>query len=199
MESTVYNLAAALRKTEDFGAVAASLAALAPRGSEFVNGFKRVSISRAKTARYLLREIEHAMRATAEVTVAGPDRVHLEHIYPQTPASVTWPNHNAVVNRLGNLTLLGKRMNISIRNAEFDVKKKKAYENSDILMTRELTEIAVWDTAAIEARQLDLSRCAFDIWRFGGEVPPEPSDAPPPPEAASEAEMLAELPEVPTG
>lgn len=170
MESTVYGVAAQLRVDRDFDAAVAALAALVPDADDFVAGFARVSVSRTATARYLLREIEHAKRATGEVSVEAPDKVHVEHIYPQTPAGPRWQNHAQMINRLGNLTLLGKRLNISVRNADFPTKKRKAYEPSDILMTKELVALADWDADAVAARQDELSAWIFDIWGFPGEV-----------------------------
>lgn len=172
MESTVYDVAAKLRADKDFDAGIATLAALAPDPADFVSRFERVSVSRITTARYLLREIEHAKRITQEVSVEGTDRVHVEHIYPQTPAADRWPNHGAMINRLGNLTLLGKRFNTSIKNADFPTKKEKAYADSDILMTKDLLNRETWDAAAVDERQRELAAWAFDIWHFPGEPPP---------------------------
>jgi Protein of unknown function DUF262/Protein of unknown function (DUF1524) len=173
METTVYEVAAQLRRDQDFDAAIATLAALSPQAGEFVTDFARVSISRAATARYLLREIEHAKRVTAEVTVSGPDKVHLEHIYPQTPQASKWPRHAQMINRLGNLTLLGKRFNTSVKNADFAKKKEKAYESSDILMTKELLPLDTWDEDAVAERQREMSEWAFDIWSFPGETAPQ--------------------------
>ncbi|MFN0152836.1 MAG: DUF262 domain-containing protein [Gaiella sp.] len=202
MESTVYDIAAKLRETKDFDAAVSALAELAPDPEDFVERFQRRSVSRIATARYLLREIEHAKRKTNEVEISGTDRVHVEHIYPQTPDGSKWQNHGAVINRLGNLTLLGKRLNTSIKNANFVTKKEKGYASSDILMTQELLTRDTWDTAAIEDRQRELSTWIFDIWKFPGEAPPA-KPAVKMVEAASElaaedeAAALDQLPEVP--
>ncbi len=166
MESTVYEVAAKLRKTKDFDAAVSALADLAPDPEDFVARFQRASVSRIATARYLLREIEHAKRRTQEVAVEGTDRVHVERIYPQTPDGPKWPNHAQVINRLGNLTLLGKRLNTSIKNADFATKKKDGYASSDILMTKELLSLDTWDAAAIDERQRELSGWVFEIWKF---------------------------------
>ncbi len=199
MESAVYQIAANLRQDKDFDAAIAALADLAPDAEDFVSRFQRASVSRTTTARYLLREIEHAKRRTQEVSVEGTDRVHVEHIYPQTPATDPWPNHRSVIDRLGNLTLLGKRLNASVKNADFAIKKAQAYEGSDFLMTKELLDQSEWTLATIDARQRDLATYIFDIWHFPGEKsPPVPSAA----EANGDQESDAgseQLPEVPTG
>ncbi len=174
METTVYEVAAQLRGDKNFDVAVKTLAALAPNVDDFVDGFARASISRIATARYLLREIEHAKRVTGEVSVEAPDKVHVEHIYPQTPAAGDkWPNHTQMINRIGNLTLLSKRLNISIKNADFATKKQDAYQSSDILMTKELVEFDKWDANAVQARQKALSQWICDIWRFPGETCPQ--------------------------
>lgn len=196
MESAVYEAAASLRKTRDFDAAITALAALAPDGADFVAQFRRASVSRIATARYLLREIEHAKRRTQELSVDGTDRVHVEHIYPQTPVGVKWPKHAQLINRLGNLTLLGKRLNISIRNADFQTKKRDGYAGSDILMTKELLRFEKWDAAAVDERQRQLSSWVFGIWKFPGESQPGRDEVAWEEEPLSESD-LEELPEVP--
>lgn len=196
IESTVYGVARSLRETKDYGAAVAALQEFAPSAEEFVGSFAKATVSRAATARYLLREIEHAKRQTQEVKVETPDRVHLEHIYPQKPEQgARWPNHAAMINRLGNLTLLGKSLNTSVRNSAFAVKKEKAYETSDILMTEELLEYQDWSSEAVSNRQQELASWAFEIWSFPDEAKPEVEKAL---EVASGDEPnVSELPDVP--
>lgn len=201
MESTVYEVAANLRMTKDFDAAVATLTDLAPDAEDFVTRFERARVSRIATARYLLREVEHAKRLTQEVAVEGTDRVHVEHIYPQTPDGPKWQNHAQVIDRLGNLTLLGKRLNTSIKNAAFATKKKEGYAGSDILMTKELLPLDTWDETAINKRQRELSNWVFEIWKLPGEKPPTRDDSAveveAEPAAESEMEELDQLPEVP--
>lgn len=202
METTIYEVASKLRTEKDFDAAVAALAELAPDAQEFIGRFARASVGRITTARYLLREIEHAKRRTQEMAVEGTNRVHVEHIYPQTPANHKWANHPAVINRLGNLTLLGKRFNTSVKNADFETKKAKAYAGSDILMTQELVARDSWDTEAVAERQAELSTWALGIWNFPGEALPDNGDGPAViPEVAVEVDSdePEQLPEVPTG
>lgn len=103
-----------------------------------------------------------------------------------------------MINRLGNLTLLGKRLNTSIKNAGFATKKEKGYAGSDILMTKELLDLNVWDTASIDERQRELSQWVFDIWHFPSEGAPEAQAevaAKAPEDDAAELEQLPDVPE----
>jgi hypothetical protein len=99
--------------------------------------------------------------------------MRMPSLFPAPDANApVWPNHAQILNRLGNLTLLGKRLNMSIKNADFATKKRDGYADSDILMTSELLDLDAWDTAAIETRQRELSEWVFGIWKFPEEVAP---------------------------
>jgi hypothetical protein len=166
LESVVYRVARDLRQDRDFGAALTQLRELAPTDQEFVAQFGRATIARRASARYILRELEHRKRRTQEVQVEVPERVHVEHIYPQNPRDEKWPNHNAVINRIGNLTLLGAPLNVAIRNADFDTKKRDGYAGSDLLLTQELLAYDAWDSGAIDQRQDELSQHVLGIWSF---------------------------------
>jgi hypothetical protein len=198
MESAVFKAAAALRETGDFDTAIAAMRSISPDADDFVGRFERASVSRVATARYLLKKIEEAKRRTQELTVEGTDRVHLEHIYPQNPAGTRWPSHARVINRLGNLTLLSRSLNTSIKNADFAVKKERGYTGSDILLTQELLPRESWDADAVDERQRELATWAFDVWHFPGETAPAPPEAPSSSEPADDTEVAADdLPEVP--
>jgi hypothetical protein len=198
IETNVYTVAKDLRDSGDFAAAIAALQGFAPGAEDFVERFRRASVSRRATARYLLREIEHAKRVTQELAVEGTDRVHVEHIYPQDPQGERWPNHTALINRLGNLTLLARRLNTAIKNADFITKKAQAYNDSDILLTRELLAYDDWSPETVNQRQDELAGWAFGIWHFPGEEPP-PAPAGGAEAAEADEALAVELPEVPTG
>ena len=165
LETVVYKVAKQLREDGDYGRAITAVREASPPDERFHGEFETATVSRQKSARYLLRELEHAKRVTGEVTVELPDRVHLEHIYPQTPQEARWPNHSAAVDRLGNLTLLSRKMNQAIRNAPF-LEKRETYTVSDILLTRELAGYEEWNAQSIDSRQAGLADLAIDIWAF---------------------------------
>lgn len=166
LETLVFDVARKLRSNSDFSAATARIERSAPQDDEFIEQFKIARISRQKTARYILRELEHAKRRTYdELGVSSPDRVHVEHIYPQKPES-TWEDHNSIVNRLGNLTLLARKLNQNARNSAFAI-KKPYYEQSELLLTKELVNYGNWNQSTIDQRQADLSSYATSIWAFG--------------------------------
>lgn len=166
LETVVFRAAEQLRRDGDVRGAIAAMKDLAPSDDQFLNDFKTAEVSRAASARYILRELEHAKRSTQEVEVETPDRVHVEHVYPQNPqAGERWDDHSLVIHRLGNQTLLARRLNTAIRNSNFEA-KKPYYEDSDLLLTKELTSYVFWDIDAINDRQAMMSDLALPIWNF---------------------------------
>ena len=166
LEARFFTIAARLRVDQDVGAAIASLREFAPGDDAFVIAFRTTAVPERSVARYILRELEHARRTTEELNVALPPRVHVEHIYPHTPrAGEKWENHSAYINRLGNLTLLSRRLNTAIKNAPF-AEKKPRYAESEILLTTSLAEREEWTPDAITERQNELAESAIQIWRW---------------------------------
>lgn len=166
LEGVVYSVAVDLRKNKRFDEAVATLRKASPSSQQFQDDFAKVAFKLNGRARYILRELEHAKRKTQEVAVEIPSRVHVEHIYPKTPLQGReFPNHEDVVYRLGNLTLLGKGINVAIKNSSFEEKRLK-YKDSDILMTRELLKWDTWTASSVEERQRQLAELAVDIWKF---------------------------------
>lgn len=166
LESVAYDVAQQLRQSRDFEEAVDAFRAVSPADARFAADFVMASVSRRAAARHILRRLEYRLRATEEIDVGPPSRVHVEHIYPQTPtAGNKRPNHVSIVNRLGNLTLLSRKLNMSIRNGEFEA-KRDAYALSELLLTRQLTGYADWTDAEIDRRQKALSELATEIWSF---------------------------------
>lgn len=166
MEDVLYKLARDLRNVQDMDASINTLIEFSPNDQAFTNAFKIGVIPRIATARYVLRELEQDRRNTEELDVASPNRVHVEHIYPQTPMEGNrLPNHSRLINRIGNLTLLSRRLNTAIRNSPFD-EKKPAYNESEILITNDLVRFDTWNEHSISSRQNQLSERATIIWGF---------------------------------
>lgn len=166
LESAVYRVASELRTSTSSQDAIASLREAAPDDEEFQAAFQAASLDRSKPARYILRMLEMAKRTTEELQVeALPDRVNLEHIYPKSPSEGRFEEHSDWVNRIGNLTLLAKRLNQKLKNASFPP-KKETYGASQLVITSELANLDQWSEADIETRQEAFSRLAVDVWSF---------------------------------
>jgi hypothetical protein len=98
------------------------------------------------------------------------DRFNVEHILPQNPVS-GWTafsdeEADALVYRLGNMTLLNKGQNRDLGNAEFNI-KKSVLEASNFELTRKVAEDnADWTPERIAARQKAMAKIATGVWRI---------------------------------
>jgi len=100
--------------------------------------------------------------------------LHLEHIAPKTEtddwkrdvfygSAEEYPEYDALVSEIGNLTLLDSKINIRAQQKLFDEKKKR-YNDSVIKMTRDLKEIEHWGKEEIKDRTSWLASCFDIIW-----------------------------------
>jgi hypothetical protein len=128
--------------------------------------------------------MEHLELAHPHKERADLSNAQLEHVLPQTLTDewradlgleaerihVTW------LNTPGNLTLSG--YNPELQNRPFAVKRRE-YANSNIVLTRRLTELDRWDEAQIMKRGRQLGEMAATIWSGPDhDVPVTPTEAP---------------------
>jgi hypothetical protein len=166
-ESTVFAAAKALSDGGGIGSALAILRGLSPSDEDVKHSFAVLSFGRPQSsvAQIILRAVEYKLRATDELIIATPDRVHLEHIYPQKPAPTErLDNHDNYVGRLGNLTLLDHHLNQAAQNSPFIDKRDQYYTVSDIYLTKELLDKNAWTTTDIDARQSHLCDLALQVW-----------------------------------
>lgn len=164
LENRFHRAARNLRASGDQAAFCAEVVDGALTDDDVRNRFSRLSLSQNGPRRYLLYSIEMAKRGTGELNVNPPSKVHVEHIYPQTPeAGANWAQHDRVINRIGNLSLLDKRLNSAIKNGSFAA-KTASYAASEILITRELSELDDWNEDRVAARQAAFANLAPTIW-----------------------------------
>ena len=146
---------------------------LYPSNETFGPAFAELTIptsgQRAKLARYILCKLEAHASGTHREWLTDPATI--EHVLPENPAE-GWDSVIAVdrqpqyVYRLGNLTLLERKLNRDAGNKLFD-DKKHLYAQSEYRLTRTIEEHAPheWNVAAITARQRQMADRAADVWR----------------------------------
>ena len=122
-------------------------------------------------------------------SLAGLD---VEHVVPLAPAD-TWSGDGlrpwaelaedeqnslrALAQTVGNLTLLELPLADRSEELSFPAKRSDVYAESALELTRALTAVPAWDTAAISARTAQLSARLLGIWRRpGSDGPPVPID-----------------------
>jgi GGDEF domain-containing protein len=155
---------------------------LCPTDDKFKDEFASAHFSAnlIERARYCLERIETAKHGGHdELQVLGADDVHVEHIMPQrirTKKSKDdfgdWATylgvnseslHPKFVDRIGNLTIFAGALNIGASNNPFG-KKKSAYKESAILLTKELTKLSNFKFKEINKRSIDLADAAVSLW-----------------------------------
>lgn len=131
-------------------------------------------------AKYMLEYLSYGTLSPTEMVIKSHRAVELEHIMPQTIDTTKakqefgdWVSylgkdaalHREYLTKLGNLTMLGKKLNIVASNNPFEAKKIE-YEKSEIAMTRELANNETWSLELIDARTKLLSQQATILWRL---------------------------------
>lgn len=113
---------------------------------------------------WLMVQIANSMQsATKEV---GMNKANLEHIFPQN-AGAAWSNKDALepyIWHIGNLSILGERLNRNAKNKGFSDKCTHYYSKSEIEMTKELLKLQQWDESAIKSRAKMLSQKINSLW-----------------------------------
>jgi hypothetical protein len=166
-ESAAFAAAKAISDGGGEQAALATLRALSPSDPEFRQSFMTMSFARSQNsiAQIMLRAIEYRLRETEELIIATPDRVHLEHIYPQRPAAADrLERHDEYVGRIGNLTLLDHRLNQEAQNSPFITKRDNFYVRSGMYLTRQVLNKHAWTPADIDERQQDLCDLSLQVW-----------------------------------
>lgn len=128
----------------------------------------------AKVVRYLLCKIEHHIGGKAELAFDS-ESFSLEHILPQNPGpewgKLSEPEAEALVYRLGNMTLMNASANAGLGNAGLGNagwdRKRPILLASEFAITKRLAnDNADWNASQIAATQLWLARQAVAIWRI---------------------------------
>lgn len=173
-----------------------NMAAKSQELSDALKRFSLYSMQQYRTRYFLARLTQHVDMAFSGIKSPGSlepfTNLEIEHILPDTPTAALrekWINENpgAVYddykNKLGNLTLLEKPINIVAGN-DFYAAKQLEYRKSNNYLTRSLVELTsvgqntsisrinekleafpAWNAASIEKRHGLLMALAKDVWK----------------------------------
>ncbi len=157
-------------KIKTFAQLKKSINHLVPTNETFKKAFEIATVSKSYIARYYLSEIELSYHSTTEQkTSTNTENVNLEHILPEKADLIKdWSifseeQHKSYSHRLGNLTLMDKKMNSNQKSASF-TEKKKIFSASEIKITSALATLTNWNTTEIEQRQKGFAEKAVKIW-----------------------------------
>lgn len=148
-----------------------------PTNDEFKRNFARKNHRQNDLTKYILDTIEREQFMASGEGKRIKDRmnVHIEHIAPRQTFSAnkysSWIDYLEVDeqtfmenrNRIGNLTLFERRLNIKALDNPFE-QKQEYYETSDFEMTRVLCEYDSWSIEKIKDRSREFAEIAAIIW-----------------------------------
>jgi hypothetical protein len=139
-----------------------------PDDFRFKESMLRFPIYGRDYTRYVLLSLEHYHPHKERADMSNSE---IEHIMPQTLTD-EWKTYlgndyeliyNEWVNTIGNLTLSSYNQEMS--NKPFDFKKSEFYENSNIILNKQLCEYSEWREPEIVDRGNKLVTIACEIWK----------------------------------
>jgi len=174
LESVAYKVAYEVRNGATLDEAQALLRPLLRSDEQVLENFAELSIPNAKSGyqRHLLTELENHFSAPTtlkdeglEKTAGDSSVLWIEHIYPQRPSTgwESWKGHEDLINRLGNLTLVHKKLNATASNKPFSV-KQGIYRESGIHLNEYLSQLSDWTPSSLEERQRHLAEAALSAW-----------------------------------
>ena len=163
----------AKRELHQLGAALQALRTIYPDDTTFRTAFAdktiRTTDSRNnRVARFILCAIEKHVSGQDYSFLS--DAYNIEHVLPQTPPD-GWggfgnDDADALVYRLGNMTLLQTGANRDLGTTEYRI-KRATYQQSGFAITRKLADENVeWTPERIAARQTWMAAQATSIWRI---------------------------------
>lgn len=171
LEAKLYETARDIRKRRQSGepssrcltAAKSMLSQINPPNSIVANRAQDLYLNRSQAV-WLVTSLANSYQShTKEVAV---DKGTLEHVFPQNPDRA-WANRKALesyVWHIGNLTILGERLNARARNADFPTKCANSYCRSEVVMTRDLLKHSTWTKAEIENRAREMAKIIPKVW-----------------------------------
>ena len=149
---------------------------LVPLKELFLEKFDDIKYSNTEKARktitYILNKYENYLNDVIEKNI-DYDNVNIEHIIPQKPESwgLTRSEIRGYVHRIGNLTLISKRLNSQMGNIDLENKlpilKKSALKINEDLISDIEKNNNVWDEQSILERSNKLASIAYDeVWKI---------------------------------
>ena len=118
-------------------------------------------------ARYIVSRIATRMQTdTKEIKI---DEANLEHVFPKKPSN-EWKNIGELepfLWHIGNLTMLGERINNDVANKGYDKKRAHYQKATELKMAQDLAKAYTkWNEANVKDRAQKLIPYVTDIWQF---------------------------------
>ena len=129
----------------------------------------------------VLAAIEHSLIPPMAANPEPPSGLHVEHLMPQGWQEGAWPlpsdverpeaeeRRRQAIPTLGNLTLLNGRLNSSISNSAWAVKRNAIEKSDNLFLNRRLLQESSdeWTEADVEQRGRWMSDLIIETWPHG--------------------------------
>jgi Protein of unknown function (DUF1524) len=143
------------------------LSAQAPTPQIVKESIAKLTLSPEEAVYMLARIARYMQTGTKEIALG---EANLEHIFPKKPLD-EWSKSEIgklepYLWHIGNLTMLGKRLNTSAASKGFKTKLTE-YKKSELVMAKNLAKnFTQWNVAAIERRAKSMAKDITEIWSF---------------------------------
>ena len=179
IETLLFGLARSIRaipegdakaKIAKLGEIKDTLKKSAPTKEQIEASVERIILPN-DSAEYIIRKLSDAMESKTKESTTGRES-NLEHIFPLSPTDTEWggPENQATLEpytwHLGNLMMLGERLNNKSKNMEYEL-KRPIYAKSELAMARKVAEdYEAWTKSTIEDRANKLAPLLTVVWDF---------------------------------
>jgi hypothetical protein len=144
----------------------------APSDDKIRLGVKDLILSPDDAGYVMSRLATRMQTGTKEVTV-NVNEANLEHIFPKNPAEKEWggKRNQEILEpylwHIGNLTILGQRLNREAANKEYSIKKEHYAKKSELVMAQNIASgYKKWNEASIKDRADKLTDLVLEVWDF---------------------------------
>jgi uncharacterized protein DUF262/uncharacterized protein DUF1524 len=173
LENTMFSLAKDIRKLPNgkiLSHIKATLVRKAPDNAQLeamkVDGDDFLLIEQSDAVYIVSRIANYLQSNTKEISL---NESNLEHIFPKNPAA-EWKKAEELepyLWHLGNLTMLGKRLNGNAANAGYSVKRAYYEKNTELEISKRVAaDFQTWGKMAIEKRAKQILPLITKIWDF---------------------------------
>lgn len=125
------------------------------------------------SADYVIRKIAESKETSTREKATSSKESNLEHIFPKNPSELEWggpANHQMLepyLFHVGNLTILGKRINKGAENKEYESHKRDKYRLSELKINKEICDsYSSWNRETILDRANKLAGNIIEVWSF---------------------------------
>ena len=164
------------KKISTAKALLTELEGIVPKDTQFQEAFATSSVSNVKLGRYYIRALETEWKGLSDSLYVPNDdsqAVTLEHVLPRKTEG-NWPQFSeeeaeTYYRRLGNLTLLGAKMNSDLKSVPFEEKQRSYSESPAYELTNEVATMDEWTPETINERQKKMAELAVKTWPLSAE------------------------------